>query len=197
LLQFLKDYHLVSVGRFEAISHDIQARIQAKTGNFESFLGQWHRKTCEEAFERDLVHAVEDVESMQRNKEEAEKRRAEVRERSREVREDIERTARWHEGEEERRARRPKIDHELRNRSPERLDLRRLVPEERAFVHAIKQEANKGRAINWRTLQTEVFFNELTLKDYMDLADIQGEIEAEQELEEDYVTPLELPIRTE
>lgn len=73
--------------------------------------------------------------------------------------------------------------------------MRRLVPEERALVHAIKQEANRGRAINWLALQSERFFNELSLRDYMDLADIQGEIEAEEELEDDYVTPPGPPMK--
>lgn len=111
LLQFLKDYQLVFEGRFEAISQEIQSRIKAKMGEFESFLLQWHRRSGEEAFDRNLEHAVEEVESMQKNRHEAERRRVEVRERSQEVKEEIERTERWQEvSEEERRARRPKLD---------------------------------------------------------------------------------------
>lgn len=67
---------------FEGVSQEIQSRVKAKTGEFEFFLYQWHKRSAEEAFERNLVHAVEEVESMQRNQKEASRRQAEVQERS-------------------------------------------------------------------------------------------------------------------
>jgi hypothetical protein len=97
----------------------------------------------------------------------------------------------------ESRIRRPKLGPELRDRSPQRSDLERLVPEERSLVHAIKEEAWKSRPINWLALRNEQFYNELTQKEYMDLADVLGEIDAEEEWKEDFVTPPESPMRTE
>jgi hypothetical protein len=66
-------------------------------------------------------------------------------------------------------------------------------------VHAIKEEAWKSRPINWLALGREVFFNELTQKNYMDLADLWGEIEVERldELSEDFVTPPGSPMKME
>jgi hypothetical protein len=199
LLQFLKDYCLISKGRFKVVSQEIQARVKFKKEEFDSFLLQWHRETEGEAFERALVHAVEEAETMQQNRREAKRRRTEVRERSWEVREAVERTTRIQEARAEERSVPPraKLDPELRNRSPLRSDLRRLVPEERALVHAIKEEANRGRPINWLALSTETFYNELPLRDCMDLADLQEKIEAEEELKEDYVTPPGSPMKTE
>jgi hypothetical protein len=165
LLQFLKDFHLISDGAFASVSQELQARVKAKTGEFESYLNQWHQKTSEEAFERGLVHAAEIAERMQRNRKEAERRRTEVRERTREASQLLE---------EDSRIRAPKLGPELRNRSPERADLSRLVVEERSLVHAIHEEAWKSRPINWLALRSERFHNELTQKDYMDLADLWG-----------------------
>jgi hypothetical protein len=189
LLRFLKDYNLVTEGAFESIFQDIQARVLAKSGEFKSFIYRWHKRTSEEAFERELVHATETAERMQRNKKEAERRREEVRKRSKEVQEH----------QEIQRGRRYKLGPELRNRSPVRLDLKRLVPEERALVHAIHEEAWKARPINWLALGSEVFFNELTLRDYMDLADLMGEQKAEEEFDqgENFVTPPDSPMREE
>lgn len=110
LLRFLKDYDLVTKGAFESISQDIQARVSAKSGEFESFIYRWHKGTSEEAFERELMHATENAERMQRNKKEAERRREEVRERGREAQEH----------QEFQRGRRYKLGPELRNRSPVR-----------------------------------------------------------------------------
>jgi hypothetical protein len=184
LLQFMKDFRLITEERFEGVSQEIQSRVKAKTGEFESFLYQWHKRSAEEAFERNLVHAVEKVEIMQRNQKEASRRQAEVRERSREVEEAIKRTDRIREAraEERRLPARARLGPELRARSPVRSDLDRLVPEERSLVHAIKEEAWKSRPINWLALGRENFFNELSQEDYMNLADLWGEIEAEQEL---------------
>jgi hypothetical protein len=99
--------------------------------------------------------------------------------------------------EEEPRGRRAKLGPELRGRSPERVDLQRLVLEERALVHAIKEEAKKSWPVNWLALGAEVFYNELFQEDYMNLADLKGEIAAEEEWEEDFVTPPGSPMRTE
>jgi hypothetical protein len=192
LLQFLKDFHLIPEHSFEAVSQAIQARVEAKGGRFEAFLLKWHRKKGEEAFERELVHATETAERMQKNRLEAERRRAEVRERTRQVsQEEAQREPRAPE--------RAKLGPELRNRLPERRDLDRLVTEERSLVHAIKEEAWKSRPINWLALGRETFFNELRQEDYMNLADMWGEIEVEElnELSEDYVTPPGSPMRTE
>jgi hypothetical protein len=198
LLQFLKDFRLVSKGRFEAVSQEIQSRVKAKTGEFDSFLYQWHKGTDEEAFERNLVHAVEEAESMQRNRKEASKRKAEVQERSQEVEEAIRRTARIREvqADERRLPARAKLGPELRDRSPVRSDLNRLVAEERSLVHAIKEEAWKSRPINWLALGRESFYNELSQADYMHLADLWGEIEAEKELSEEFLTPPGPPMIT-
>jgi hypothetical protein len=185
LLRFLKDYHLVSEGAFESISQDIEARVKAKSGEFDSFVYQWHKRTSEEAFERELMHATEIAERMQRNRKEAERRIEEIRERSEEVQEHQEFV----------RGRSYKLGPELRNRSPVRFDLKRLVPEERALVHAIHEEAWKARPINWKALGSEVFFNELTQRDYMDLADLLGEEEFDQG--ENFVTPPDSPMREE
>jgi hypothetical protein len=189
LLRFLKDYHLASEGAFESISQDIQARVTAKSGNFESFVYQWHKRTSEEAFDKELVHATETAERMQRNRKEAERRIEEGRERRKEV----------EEHREFERGRRHKLGPDLRNRSPVRLDLNRLVPEERSLVHAIHEEAWKARPINWLALGSEVFFNELTQRDYMDLADLLGEQKAEEEFDqgENFVTPPDSPMREE
>jgi hypothetical protein len=191
LLQFLRDFRLISKGRFEAVSQEIQSRVKAKTGEFDSFLYQWHKGTEEEAFERNLVHAVEEVETMQRNRKEASKREAEVQERSREVEEAIKRTARIREvrADERRLPARAKLGPELKGRSLVRSDLNRLVVEERSLVHAIKEEAWKSRPINWLALGQESFYNELSQADYMNLADLWGEIEAEKELSEEFLTP--------
>jgi hypothetical protein len=48
LLQFLKDFHLVSEGAFAFVSQEIQARVKTKSGEFESYLSQWYQKTSEE-----------------------------------------------------------------------------------------------------------------------------------------------------
>jgi hypothetical protein len=114
----------------------------------------------------------------------------EVRERTREARQLLEEDAG---------IRTPKLGPELRNRSPERADLNRLVPEERSLVHAIHEEAWKSRPINWLALGQEHFYNELTQRDYMDLADLWGEIKAEEKFEqgEIFVTPPDSPMRTE
>jgi hypothetical protein len=192
LLQFLKEFNLISRQSFEPVSQEIQARIEAKSGSFEAYLLGWHRKTGEEAFERELVHAAEKAERMHRNRQEAERRRAETRERTRQVKEEeLQRESRTEE--------RAKLGPELRNRNPERGDLRRLVPEELSLVHAIKEEAWKSRPINWLALGREVFFNELTQKNYMDLADLWGEIEVERldELSEDFVTSPGSPMKME
>jgi hypothetical protein len=198
LLQFLRDFHLISEHSFEAVSQDIQARVEAKGGNFEAYILRWHRTTGEEAFERGLVHATEIAERMQRNRQEAERRRAEVRERSRQVSQE-EGQARQEEALREPREERAKLGPELRDRSPQKEDIDRLVPEERSLVHAIKEEAWKSRPINWLALGQERFFNELTQQDYMSLADLWGEIEVERsdELSEDYITPPVLPMKTE
>jgi hypothetical protein len=171
--------------------------VTAKTGDFESFLHRWHRRSEEEAYERSLVHAVEEAEVMQRNRREAKRRESEVRERSQEVKEAIERTTRIREvrAEERRLPAMARLGPELRERSPVRSDLGRLVPEERSMVHAIKEEANRARPINWLALSTERFYNELTLQDYMNLADLQRKIEAEEELKEDFVTPPGSPMQ--
>jgi hypothetical protein len=132
LLQFLKEFNLISRQSFEPVSQEIQARIEAKSGSFEAYLLGWHRKTGEEAFERELVHAAEKAERMHKNRQEAERRRAETRERTRQVKEeDLQRESRTEE--------RAKLGPELRNRNPERGDLRRLVPEELNFAGACDQ----------------------------------------------------------
>lgn len=150
LLYFLRDYRLISEERFEAVDQEIQSRVKAKSGEFDSFLCQWHKKTEEEAFERNLVHAVEEVEEMQQNQKEARKREVEIQERSREVDEAIRRSTRIREAraEERRLLARARLGAELRGRSPVRSDLDRLVLEERSLVHAIKEEAWKSRPIN-------------------------------------------------
>lgn len=198
LLYFLRDYSLVSEGRFEAVNQEIQSRVKAKTGEFDSFLYQWHKVTEEEALERNLVHAVEEVEAMQRNRKEASKREVEIQERSREVEEAIRRTTTIQEvrADERRLSARARLGPELRNRSPVRSDLNRLIPEERSLVHAIKEEVWKSRPINWLALDRENFCNELSQEDYMNLADLWGEIEAEKELSEEFLTPPGSPMIT-
>jgi hypothetical protein len=68
-----------------------------------------------------------------------------------------------------------------------------------SLVHAIHEEAWKARPINWLALGSEVFFNELTQRDYMDLADLLGEQKADEEFDqgENFVTPPDSPMREE
>jgi hypothetical protein len=134
---------------------------------------------------------------MHKNRIEAERRRSEARARSRKVREEERRGRNQTEEDEEERDRGPKLGPELRQRSPERKDLDRLVPEERSLVHAIKEEAWKSRPINWLALGQEIFYNELSQADYMNLADLWGEIEAEKELSEDFLAPPGSPMISE